>query len=102
MIVMTITTYPMQSIPKTVEVFLDLIKAGLPDYIEMTGPFTRWGGEGIIGYTIYDIEDDKAMEGMKVLVARDAKFSVVEGFKMESFVLLTAADSLAAIGEKMP
>lgn len=102
MLIMSISTYPMSSIPKVVEVFIELMKDGLPEYISMTGPVSRWGGDGITAYTIYDIEDARAMEGMKVLVARDARFAVAEGYRIESNVVMSVEDSLAIVGAKMP
>lgn len=101
MIVMNIATYPMSSIPKVVEIFIENMKTGIPDYIKMTGPYSRWGGEGITAFVIYDIQDDRIMEGMKELGARDARYAAAEGYKIESSVLLSIEDSLSLVGEKM-
>lgn len=95
-------TYPMTSIGDVVEVFIDNMKTPLPDFIEMDGPYSRWGGDGIIATTIYKVSDDKVKEGTAELVTRDARFADVEGYKLEYRTVLDIADSLAIVGAKMP
>lgn len=102
MIYLATATYPMTEIGKVVEVFLENMKAGMPDYIEMNGPYARWGGEGVTTYTLYDIKNDRALEGVKELVTRDARFADIGGYKMEYSLVLNIEDSLAIVGEKMP
>jgi hypothetical protein len=99
---MSISTYPMTSIGDVVKVFLEVMKAGYPDYIEMEGPYNRWGGNGIVTTVIYKIQDDKIMEAVKEIVANDAKYADIQGYKLESSIVLDTQDSLAIVGEKLP
>jgi hypothetical protein len=103
MMIMTIATYPMSSMYKTVEVFLDTMKKSpLPDYIETTGMYVRWGGKGLKVYTIYNIQDGKADQGTKDITSFEVGFSAVEGYRLKSEVVLPIEEALAIIGEKMP
>ena len=102
MIFIATVTYPMTSIGPVVKVFIENMKAGMPDYIEMDGPYNRWGGDGIVATTLYKIQDDRAQEGVKELVSRDAKFADIAGYKIDYKLVLSIEDSLAIVGEKMP
>jgi hypothetical protein len=102
MIIMATVTYPMTSIGPVVKVFIENMKAPMPEYIEMDGPYSRWGGDGIVATTIYRIQDDRALEGVKEIVSRDAKYGDVGGYKIESNIVLSIEDALAIVGEKMP
>jgi hypothetical protein len=93
----------MSSIPKTVEVFLDIMKNDpFPDYVETTALYTHWGGDGVKAYTIYNIKEGKADEGLKEITRRMVNFSSVEGYKIESEVVLPIEEALAILGKEMP
>lgn len=92
----------MTAIQEVVKVFLENMEMGLPDYVEMDGPYTRWGGEGITAYVMYKLQDDKAAEALNLIITRDARFADIAGYKIKYELVLNIEDSLAIVGAKMP
>lgn len=100
---MITSTYPLSSINKVVDIFLDTAsKNPMPDYIEMLSLYSHWGGDGIKAYTVYDIKEDRVDEGVLEITKRMVNFASVDGYKIESQVILPIEEALAILGKKMP
>jgi hypothetical protein len=96
-------TYPMSSIYKTSEVFMEAMKTPLPDYIEIADMLVSWGGKGVRVDTIYNIKDGNVDEGVKEIGKFLTNFASVDGYKVKTAeVVLPVADALAVLGKSMP
>jgi hypothetical protein len=101
--VMVTETYPMSSMYKVVETFLDtMVSEPLPDFITTDGIYVRWGGRGLKAYAVYDVAQDRAEEGFKALTSFFVNFGEIDGFKLKSEVVMTVEDALSVLGKKMP
>ena len=96
-------TYPLTQISKVVEVLFETMeKQPDPDFVERVSWFSKWGGEGIEGNTLYEIDDSKAVEGIREITARLINFSSVDGVKIETSFVMSVEDALAVIGKELP
>lgn len=101
--VMQIATYPMTSMEEAVDVFLDIAANDpMPDYMTMESSYTHWGGDGIKSYMVYDIAEARADDGLNELVRRTVRFASIEGYKVESQMVLPLEAALSHLGKKMP
>jgi hypothetical protein len=99
---MLITTYPLTSTSKVVDLFLEIAsKDPLPDYIEMLDIYSHWGGEGIKAYALYDIKEN-IDEGIMEITKRMVRYASIDGYKIDSQVVLPIAEALAVLGKEMP
>jgi len=102
MVVMFTMTYPLSSAMKAVQVFLDVAaKEPLPDNVQLLGMYSHWGGDGIKVNSIYECKEN-IDDGIKALTKRLVNFFSVEGYKIESQVVLPIEESLAILGKEMP
>lgn len=98
MLFMMTVTYPLTATQKVTEKYLELEKNPLPDFIETTGPFSTWGGDGTEAYTIYNIDGTRVDEGLWEILARAMGYYEVEGLKMKGTVLAPIAEYLERMG----
>lgn len=97
------TTYPMSKMVQAADIFLDLMANDpYPDYVKIRDLYAAWGGDGVQMWTIYEVADDKEKEGIASITKRLARFASVEGFRMESRVILPLEEALAVLGKKLP
>ena len=97
MIIVSLTSYPPESAKDIGKRFLEM--PALPDYIKMRGPYINSiFEEGIMGITIYEIDDSKYAEAFKALMERTTKFFGVPGFTYSISHWLEAKDALKLVG----
>jgi hypothetical protein len=103
MIAMLNETYPISAAIEVAKIFIEELKTNPhPDYMQMLGLYAHWGGDGIVVYAYYQIEDGKVDEGVKDLTSRELKFASVDGYKVQFQVVLPVAEALALVGMEMP
>lgn len=102
MLLLVTTSYPVTAQQKTMEIFLQLMKNPLPDYVTTTGPYASWGGEGIESYTIFDIEEGKADDGLWEILTRLMNYYSVDGMKIKGTVLASIEEFMKRMGIEAP
>jgi hypothetical protein len=101
MVWIIVTTYPMSKIAKAIELYLDMDQNDpLPDFIEEIGFFSQWGGDGIRNWQIVTCPDDKWNQALKELVAREIRYSEIEGFKIEYEITMPVKEAIAAVARQ--
>jgi hypothetical protein len=97
--ILVIDTFPLKSAVETGKRFLEA--EPLPDYIKRLGVFLEYGGKGITGYDLFEIEAGHEDEAIKVLTKHYTVYKDVEGFELQMKVVLTAVDALPMVGLSM-
>jgi hypothetical protein len=100
MLFLATMTYPGSSIVDIVKLALKtLAENPYPEYTKRNYYFT-FGGDGIKGYTIYDIEKGKEEEGLKDILDRMTMVSMsIEGAKFTLETAFTLEEAFAMVGK---
>jgi hypothetical protein len=94
--ILVVNTWPLKS---TVEAGkIAMAAEPLPDYIKRLGVYLEYGGKGVTGYDLFEIEPGHEDEGMKLLTKRYTDYYDLEGFKLTMKVVLSLEDALPLVG----
>ncbi len=97
MIIISLTSYPTESVKEIGKRFMEL--PPLADYITMKGPYISSDvGEGIKGITIYEFDESRYPEAIKYLGERVAALFGIPGFSYSLKHWLEVQDALKMIG----
>jgi len=95
---MVTTTYPTKSAVQVGKVAVKVLAEAPPPYVKRLGPYVAAGGDGIKGYTLYEIERGHVEEGIKEVTKRMVPFFSIEGYKYTLETLLTVEEALPLVG----
>jgi hypothetical protein len=97
MVVINISSYPLQSVEACVKCYMEL--PPLPDFITEKGMYTRFAkGVGIELIHILEFDDSKRAEANEFIGKRILAFSVVPGFSCSSQPWATVEEALKMMG----
>lgn len=92
-------TYPPYQAKELGKQYLQVAKSKLPSFLKISNLFTTTDPKyGIKVYALYEVEDDKILDGMKAIVTRYDPFSGIEGWIYNIETLLEVKDALPLIG----
>ena len=100
MLFLATMTYPGSSIVDITKLALKtLAENPYPEYTKRNYYYT-YGGEGMKGYIVYDIEKGKEEEGLKDILDRMAMMSMsIEGVKFTIEPVITLEEAFATVGK---
>jgi hypothetical protein len=101
MLIMYTMTYPLKSTLDAAKRFIEALKDPPPDYINELGPYVRYGGKGIKAYWLVEIEKGHEDEGIKEIAKRLTIYFDVEGYEIDSEVVVTAEEAVPLLGLEM-
>jgi len=101
MYVLYTTTYPLKSTLDAAKKFIEAAKNPPPDYINQIGVYVAYGGKGIKGYALFEIEKGREDEGIKEIAKRLTIYYDVEGYEITSDVVLSAEEAIPLLGLEM-
>ncbi len=62
------------------------------------GVYLEYGGKGVKGYDLFEIEKGREDEGVKTLTKRYTDYYDLEGFELTMKVVLSLEDALPLVG----
>ncbi len=98
MIILYTLTYPLKSTLEAAKKYAEALKDPRPDYINEIGLYVRYGGKGIKSYYLVEIEKGHEDEGIKEISKRMTVYFEVEGYEIDSEVVMAAEDAVALLG----
>ena len=100
MYVMILSTYPNDKLVDVLKTYKKSTE-NTPPYIKTIGVFGKADLEtGTKGYALYEIDDDKAYEGIREMTIRMIPFFQIQGYKYELTTLASADDAIETLGIK--
>ena len=101
MIFMITQRYPLSQINEMAKRYLEVIKTALPPAIKKWQTFSTFEGDLIKVYNLIMTEKDKADAAQMHVMKTLAPFGEVEGYTVETEVVLGAKDAFAALGRSV-
>ena len=98
MFVMLTMIWPTKSSAEVGKVAVESLAKALPPYMERLGPYIAAGGDGLKGYSLYEIEKGHVQEGILEVTKRMVPYFSIEGYKYTIEPLSTAEEALSLIG----
>jgi hypothetical protein len=103
MFLVTTVVYPPDKSIIVAEKFIEVMAKELPPFImrlHVLGDSRM--DEGVKVLSVFEVEDTRIKDGIIELTKMYVKFNGIEGFRYEIETMLTAQESLAALGMKAP
>jgi hypothetical protein len=98
---MVTMTYPPDKATEIGKTFMGLPK--LPSFVKLVHVLLTAAGEsGIKSYTLYEIENKKAYEGLMAIGNRYVLYNNIDGFRYRLEPLVTAEEALPMLGLTPP
>ena len=91
MILLGITTYPMQSAKEVAKRVMEIPR--LPDYIKGKGNYIYTTREGSVGLVIYEFDSSKSDEALEQITAAYWRFHDVPGHNFQLIPCMKARES---------
>jgi len=97
MLFMGTHSWPMEKTPEVGQVVLKTMLT-LPPYVKMIGPFVAMGGEGVMVWTIWDVEKGHEAEGLLAIMKHRMEYASIGGQKFTLEPVLTADAFASMVG----
>ena len=95
--ILVTATYPPNKGIELAKIWLSGKQPKYPHFIKRIHQFVVADNESK-NYALYECEDDKIMESMKAILSRYIYYSVVEGFRYKTELLMEAREALKIAG----
>ncbi len=95
--VMATMSYPMKSTPEVGKAAVETYSKPLEHANRMSTHVT-YGGGGIKAYSLFELEKGFEDEGMKSIISNYLAYGGIEGFKVDTEVVVPIAEAMSLIG----
>ena len=92
------STWPTKSSVQVGKVAVEILAKGPPPHVKILGIYPTPGGDGIKGYSLYEVEKGHVDEGFKELLKSYVAYFSIEGYKFAVEPLLSVEEALPLIG----
>lgn len=91
-------TWPMEKSADVGQAFVKVMATPPPPYLKMTGPFINFGGDGVKGCMIWEVEKGHEEEGLTFIQKWIMEFSNIGGQKFTLEQVIAGAEALTLVG----
>ena len=91
------STYPPHKTMELAKLYTSGKQPKYPDFVKRVHRFVVMDND-VKGYALYEVPDDKIIDGGKAIAKRQAVYSTIEGYKYRAELLMTAEDALEVAG----